>query len=116
MSEVVPLRSNRRETETAKERLARSKNHFYQFKLRKDIAVKIHQYAKNRTEELTEMWQYGEEKLHKVSQKIVEITSDCVDEILYSDASVCVLLNRYAEYKSDLERKIRAYTLLESVS
>ena len=73
--------------------------------LRKGLVLKIHQFRKIQEERLISAG-LSEEILNKYIKETLEYTSNCADAILYGSAHVLTILNKYADFKRNLELKI----------
>ena len=73
--------------------------------LRKGLVLKIHQFRKIQEEKLLSAG-LSEEILNKYIRESLEYASNCADAVLYGSAHVLTILNKYADFKRNLELKI----------
>ena len=73
--------------------------------LRKGLVLKIHQFRKTQEERLVSAG-LSEEILNKYIRESLEYASNCADAVLYGSAHVLTILNKYADFKRNLELKI----------
>lgn len=81
--------------------------HWENVKLRNGLVLKIHK-ARKAAEEILKNFSSEEAEIFKA--KILEVASECADEILYSEESTMELLNKYWECKNVIDGKVKAFT------
>ncbi len=81
--------------------------HWENIKLRNGLVLKIHK-ARKTAEDLLKNLSSEEADIFRA--KILEIASDCADEILYSEEGTTELLNKYWACKNAIDAKVKAFT------
>ncbi len=77
----------------------------FSFELRRGLVIKIHELRKQKFLEIENILGKDSKNLNKIFQEILDYTSICIDYVLYEEVSTVELLNKYTEFKNNLQTK-----------